>query len=136
MLEYSISADRVDAAGSIATARQATVSLETSLTGGSNALNPAELLLAALAACIIKSAERAIPMLGFDMRGITVKLTALRQDAPPKILSIEYLVTVDTDESDRRLDLLHKNIRKYGTISNTLAPVVALDGRITRKLNL
>lgn len=136
MLEYSISADRVDAAGSTATVRQAAVTLDTSLAGRSDAFNPAEMLLAALAACIIKSAERAVPMLGFNMRGMTVKLHALRQDAPPKIISIEYLVTVDTDESDRRLDLLHKNIRKYGTISNTLALAVALDGQITRKPSL
>ncbi|WP_332693385.1 OsmC family protein [Devosia sp.] len=133
MLEYSISAERVDTAGSTATVRQAVVPLDTSLAGRADAFNPAEMLLAALAACIIKSAERALPVLGFDMRGMSVQLHAVRQDAPPQIVSIDYLVTVDTDESDHRLDLLHKNIRKYGTISNTLTLAVALDGRITRK---
>lgn len=133
MLEYSISAERADAAGSSAMVRQAVVALDTSLAGRMDAFNPAEMLLAALAACIIKSAERALPLLGFDMRGMHVHLHAIRQDAPPQITSIDYLVTVDTDESDRRLDLLHKNIRKYGTISNTLALAVALDGRIVRK---
>lgn len=134
MLEYSISAERVDDYGSSAKVRQAVVALDTSMAGRADAFNPAEMLLAALAACIIKSAERALPMLGFDLRGLNVQLQAIRQDAPPRIVSIDYLVTVDTDESDRRLDLLHKNIRKYGTISNTLAPAVALDGRITRKV--
>lgn len=133
MLEYSVSAERVDTAGSAATVRQAVVPLDTSLAGRADAFNPTEILLAALAACIIKSAERAIPMLGFGMRGMSVQLHAVRQDAPPRIVSIDYLVTVDTDESDHRLDLLHKNIRKYGTISNTLALAVAMDGRITRK---
>jgi hypothetical protein len=37
---------------------------------------------------------------------------------------------VDTPESDRRLELLHTNVRKYGTISNTLAEVVTLNGTI------
>lgn len=133
MLEYSIIAERVDASGSLATVRQAEVPLDTSLEGRTNAFNPAELLLGALAACIIKSAERAIPLLGFDLRSMTVHLHAVRQDAPPRITRIDYLVTIDTDESDHRLELLHKNIRKYGTISNTLAPALALDGRVTRK---
>lgn len=133
MLEYSISAERVGTTGSTATVRQAMVPLDTSLAGRADAFNPAEMLLAALAACIIKSAERALPMLGFDMRSMSVQLRAIRQDAPPQIVSIDYLVTVETDESDHRLELLHKNIRKYGTISNTLGQAATLDGRITRK---
>lgn len=134
MLEYEITAERRGEDGSLATVRAAAVTLDTSLAGRSDAFNPAELLLAALAACIIKSAERALPLLGFDLRGINVQVHATRQDAPPRLTSIDYLVTVDTDESDHRLELLHKNIRRYGTISNTLALAVTLDGHIARKL--
>jgi len=133
MLEYTIDAHRVDATGSVARVRQARIVLDTSLAGRTNAFNPAETLLAALAACIIKSAERALPMLGFELRAMSVTLHAVRSDSPPQIIAIDYVVTVDTDESDRRLALLHTNIRKYGTISNTLAGAVALEGRIVRK---
>lgn len=133
MLEYSIDAHREDASGSIALVRQASVPLDTSLAGRADAFNPTEMLLAALAACMIKGAERACPMLNFDLRGMSVQLHACRQDAPPQITSIDYLLTVDTGESDRRLELLHTNIRKYGTISNTLARAVVLQGRIVRK---
>lgn len=133
MLEYSIVAEREGPAGSLATVRQAQVLLDTSLEGRSDAFNPAELLLGALAACIIKSAERALPLLGFELRGMTVQVHAVRQDAPPRITEIDYLVTIDTDESDHRLDLLHKNIRRYGTISNTLALALALNGSVIRK---
>ena len=89
--------------------------------------------LGALAACIIKGAERVLPTLGFQLRGLEVKLHAVRQDSPPKILSIDYVITVDTDEPDNRIELLHTNIRKYGTISNTLALAVPIAGRIVRK---
>lgn len=133
MLEYSITAERLGPCGSLAVVRQAEIALDTSLEGRSEAFNPAELLLAALAACIIKSAERAVPLLGFDLRGMTVVLHAARQDAPPQITAIDYLVTVDTGESDHRLELLHKNIRRYGTISNTLALALTLDGHVIRK---
>lgn len=118
----------------MALVRQARVLLDTSPAGRSDAFNPAEMILAALAACIIKSAERAMPLLGFKLRAMNVRLHAVRSDSPPRIVAIDYLVTVDTDESDRRIALLHTNIRKYGTISNTLAGAVALDGRIVRGL--
>jgi hypothetical protein len=36
--------------------------------------------------------------------------------------SIEYEIVVDTEEPDRRLTLLHDNVRKYGTVFNTVAP--------------
>ncbi len=133
MLEYSISATRRDSSGSLATVRDATLRLGTALAGSDDAFNPVELLLAALAACMIKGVERSAPMLGFAFRGVDVRLTAARQDAPPLILAIAYELIIDTDEPDRRLELLHTNVRKYGTISNTLAAAVTLTGTVSRK---
>ena len=133
MLEYEIEARRADPSGSKATAKDAELVLDTSLAGRRDAFNPAELLLAAVAACMIKSVERAAPMLKFDLRGVEINLHATRQDSPPKIIEIDYVLTVDTDESDQRLDLLHRNVRKYGTISNTVASATRLDGSVRRK---
>jgi hypothetical protein len=82
---------------------------------------------------MIKGIERAIPMLKFDLRGVAVKLHGVRQDSPPKMVSIDYELIVDTDEIDHRLDLLHLNVRKFGTISNTVAAATKLEGVIRRK---
>ncbi len=133
MLEYAIQARRIDAHGSLASAKDATLVLDTDLQGRPDAFNPVELLLAAVAACMIKGVERVTPLLSFELNGVEVRLKAARQDSPPLITSIDYEIIVDTAESDQRLDLLHKNIRKYGTISNTVARATALDGRITRR---
>ena len=89
-------------------------------------------LATALAACILKGAERVLPVLDFRLRALDVRLHAVRQDSPPKLTAIDYVITVDTDEPDHRLELLHTNIRKYGTISNTLATSVALTGKLIR----
>jgi uncharacterized OsmC-like protein len=132
MLEYHVTARRLDQHGSLVTAKEASLIADTDPAGRPDALNPAELLLAALSACIIKGAERVLPVLGFALRGLEVRLHAVRQDSPPKLLSIDYVITVDTDEPDSRLELLHTNIRKYGTISNTLALAVPIAGRIVR----
>jgi uncharacterized OsmC-like protein len=132
MLEYRVTAQRLDAHGSLARCKRAEIMLDTDVTGRIDAFNPAELLLAAVAACMIKGIERVTPMLEFKMRGAKVSLHAVRQDAPPRIISIDYELVVDTDEDDHRLELLHTNIRKYGTISNTIAAATTLNGRILR----
>lgn len=41
-------------------------------------------------------------------------------------------ILVDTDEDDRRIALLHDNVRKYGTVFNTVAPGTALAGTMRR----
>ena len=133
MLEYHVSAKRLGTHGAEATAKDARIALDTDIAGRRDAFNPAELLLAALSACMIKGAERVAPMLDFELRGLEIELHGTRQDSPPKMVSITYEITVDSDETDQRLALLHKNIRKYGTISNTLDSALSLSGTIRRK---
>lgn len=132
MLEYNVTAKRRDAHGSIASCKHAEVTLDTGINGRPDAFNPAELFLAAIAACMIKGIERVAPMIHFDFRNVEVRLHGLRQDSPPFMASISYELIVDTDETDRRLDLLHQNVRKYGTISNTVAAATELKGGIRR----
>ena len=56
----------------------------------------------------------------------------VRQDVPPRMERIDYEIVVDTDEPDRRLDLLHDNVKKYGTVFNTVAPGTDLQGVLVR----
>ncbi len=132
MLEYSVEAVRKDAHGSIASAKEAEIILDTDMAGRLDAFNPAELFLASVAACMIKGIERVMPLLEFELRGVKVRLHGVRQDSPPRMVTINYELIVDTDETDQRLDLLHKNVRKYGTISNTVAEALILEGTISR----
>lgn len=131
-LEYEVTAVRLDAHGSVARCKDAVVTLDTDLAGRRDAMNPAELLLTALAACMLKGIERVAPMLTFAHRGVSVTVHGVRQDVPPRLESITYEIVVDTDESDQRLELLHANVRKYGTVFNTVAPGTALTGVLRR----
>ena len=133
MLEYRVVAERSDAHGGIARCKDATIALDTDVNGRVDAFNPAELFLAAVAACMIKGIERVMPILNFSLRGVEVRVHGVRQDTPPKLVSIDYEIVVDTDETDRRLDLLHTNVRKFGTIFNTVAAATELHGSILRR---
>lgn len=131
-MTYLVSAKRLDGHGSLATAKAASVAMDTDPAGRQDAFNPVELLLTALAACMIKGVERIKPMLHFQVEGVEVRLEAFRQDVPPKLIKIQYEIVVDSAETDARLDLLHRNILKYGTISNTLTAAVPLEGSLRR----
>jgi uncharacterized OsmC-like protein len=133
-LSFSVVTRRLDAHGSVAHCKAADITLDTDLAGRADAFNPAELLLAALSACIIKGIERVTPVLKFSMRGVEVRIEGVRQDVPPKMESISYEIIVDSDEPDRRLELLHDNVKKYGTVFNTVALGTILSGVLRRKV--
>jgi uncharacterized OsmC-like protein len=132
MLHYEVVAYRVDAHGSTASCKSANIVLDTDVKGRTDAFNPAELFLASIAACMLKGIERVTPLIGFELRGVSVHLVARRQDTPPMIVSVVYDLVVDTDENDQRLELLHTNVRKYGTIFNTVSAASGLVGNIRR----
>jgi hypothetical protein len=69
---YQVFTERVDAHGSITYCKDAEITLDTDVQNRDDAFNPAELLLAALSACIIKGIERVAPMIGFSFRGLEV----------------------------------------------------------------
>lgn len=131
-MTFSVTARRVDAHGSLARCKDADITLDTDLAGRPDAFNPAELLLAALAACMIKGIERVTPMLKFELAGVEIRLHGVRQDVPPKMESIDYEILVDTHENDHRLELLHDNVKKYGTVFNTVAAGTQLRGVLQR----
>lgn len=79
-LTFQVSARRLDAHASQARCKQAELAIDTDLTGNPAAFNPAELLLAALAGCMIKGIERVAPILKFQLRGVEVRLHGVRQD--------------------------------------------------------
>ena len=70
----------------------------------------------------------------FQLNGVEVNITGIRQDTPPKMESISYEIIVDTSENDHRLALLHDNVKKYGTVFNTIVTGTALSG-IMRRAN-
>lgn len=121
---------RSDGAG-VAEAGTTTIALDTAWGQKPSGMpGPAELLATAFAACLLKNLARSSDLLGFQYDDAEVEVIARRQDAPPKFTEIDYTVTLTTDESPRRVDLAHRNLRKYGTVYNTLAAICDVHGEI------
>ena len=91
---------------------------------------PAELLAAAFSACLMKNLERSSAIMRFGYRRADIDVRARRQDAPPMFVEIEYQVRIVTDEDERRVTLLHRNLRQFGTVYNTLAVACDVHGTV------
>lgn len=91
---------------------------------------PAQLLAAAFSACLMKNLERSGAILRFGYQRADIDVRARRQDAPPMFVEIEYQVRIVTDEDERRVNLLHRNLRQFGTVYNTLAAVCDVHGTV------
>ena len=91
---------------------------------------PADILCAALSACILKNVERFSRLLSFSYESATVHVVAEREEPPPRVTRMRYALEIVTDEPVARLELLHRNIQQFGTITNTLAKACDVDGTI------
>lgn len=127
---YTVSAS-VRAGGTASVhVRASEIAFDGSAQSGEALPGPADLLCAALSACILKNVERFSYMLPFRYESASIEVTAERVEPPPRIVRMSYHLRLVTEEPPARVELLHKNIRKFGTITNTLAAACELSGEI------
>jgi uncharacterized OsmC-like protein len=129
-LRYTVDAATRGGGLSSARTRQATVEFDTSAGQSETHMGPADLLATAFAACVLKNVERFSGILPFRYDGASISVTAEREDRPPRISQIRYVLRIRTDEPAQRVDLLRRNIERFGTIFNTLSTACQITGEI------
>jgi uncharacterized OsmC-like protein len=129
-LTYEVEARIVRPGVSEIQAKQERITFDSSPQMGEELPGPAELLCSAFAACVLKNVERFSEMLPFAQQGASVRVTAERQQAPPRFTAIRYELRVLTDEPPQRVELLQRNLAKYGTVYNTLAATCDVTGNV------
>ena len=130
VLSYHVEAHTSGPGISSTTIKETEIAFDTSAGQSAILPGPADLLTLAFAACVLKNVERFAGMLPFRYERASIAVTAERQAAPPRIVRIRYVLTLHTDEPPQRVDLLHRNIQKFGTIYNTLAAGADVSGEI------
>lgn len=130
MLEYEVMAEQVVRTVSTARTKRAQIYFDSSPGQSEHLLNPAELLLSAFAACLLKNVERLSPTIRLTYQQAAVRVQGVREDKPPRMSRVEWTLTLWTDDPPNRVDLLDRNLRKQGTIYNTLAASCEVVGRI------
>ncbi len=127
---YSVQAECCPGGEATVHARSQAIRFDGSAQRSETVPGPAELLCAALAACILKNVERFSHMLPFRYASASIEVTAEREEPPPRVVRMHYRLRVVTDETADRVELLHRNIRKFGTVTNTVAAACELTGEV------
>jgi uncharacterized OsmC-like protein len=127
---YAVEAESVHGGAATIAARASMIAFDGSASTGELLPGPADLLAAALAACILKNVERFSTILPFRYQRAHVHVQLERQQSPPRIVRAHYALRIVTHEPEHQLGLLHRNILRFGTITNTLAAACELEGTI------
>ena len=98
--------------------------------------NPAELFLGSFSACMLKNVERFSDMMKFTYTKTTLEVNATRLENPPRMDRIVYNLTIYSNDEKLNIDLLKKNIEKFGTIYNTVKLSCTISGKITKQTDL
>ncbi|HZD69892.1 MAG TPA: OsmC family protein [Actinomycetes bacterium] len=130
IMRYEVDAEVIRPGVSAAWCKDAALEFDSSAGQNPALFGPAELLAAALAACVLKNVERFSQILHFDYQGARIHVTAERTDRPPWIVRLHYLLRVVTEDSPHRAEPLHLNIQRYGTITNTLTGACQVTGEL------
>ncbi len=132
MLEYKITAHVLPPGSAKAEANQSEIKFDATSGRDKVLPNPAELLLTSLAACMLKNVQRYSEILKIPYRSANISIHGKRNENPPYMKEINYRLEIDTDADERKIKLLHKNILKFGTITNTLMRASDVNGEMVK----
>lgn len=131
-MTYSITSNSVSKKKGSSTINQTKINFGTTSDSSGILANPAELFLASFSACILKNVERFSEILNFDYSKAQIIVNAIRLEKPPRIDQIEYVLEIYSKDSTLNIDLLKKNIEKFGTIFNTVQYSCCIKGEIKK----
>jgi len=132
-MEYSISAVSLSGQDASINIKTSNIEFGTTAKTANELPNPAELFLSSFAACILKSVERFSGLLHFEYDRAEIKVRASRRESPPRMEDIVYELIIFSKDQKLRIDLLKKNIEKFGTIFNTVNNACAISGSVDKK---
>ncbi|MEO9870655.1 OsmC family protein [Ekhidna sp.] len=92
--------------------------------------SPAELFLGSFSSCILKNVERFSKMLKFEYQKASIQVSAKRLEDPPRMGDITYKLSIYSTDKNLNTHLLKKNIKKFGTIYNTVKTSCKISGNI------
>ncbi|WP_431134470.1 OsmC family protein [Psychroserpens mesophilus] len=92
--------------------------------------NPAELFLGSFSACILKNVERFSQLMNFEYSNAELVVHAIRLEKPPRMDDLHYELKIYSQDHSLNIDLLKKNIEKFGTIFNTVKSSCNITGEL------
>ncbi|WP_417885081.1 OsmC family protein [Zunongwangia sp.] len=130
-MNYHIKASSISNQDAVIHIKQSNIDFGTTSKTAETLPNPTELFLSSFASCILKNVERFSAMMKFTYSKASIEVNATRLENPPRMENIIYSLTIYGNDEKLNLDLLKKNIEKFGTIYNTVKLSCSISGTIS-----
>jgi len=134
-MKYTIKASSISNKDASMQIKQSEIPFGTTPESSDQLANPAELFLGSFSACILKNVERFSSLMHFKYSHAEITVSATRLEKPPRMDEIQYELLIYSPDNTLNINLLKKNIEKFGTIYNTVKLSCAITGEIKQILN-
>ncbi|MBT2159919.1 OsmC family protein [Zobellia barbeyronii] len=131
-MEYSIASRSSSKASALIDIKQSEISFGITPETADSLPNPAELYLGSFSSCILKNVERFSILMNFEYTNAEILVKATRLEKPPRMDNINYVLKVYSQDESLNIDLLKKNIEKFGTIYNTVKQSCTIHGEVQK----
>lgn len=135
-MNYQIKASSISNKDAVIHIKESNINFGTTSKTAEVLPNPAELFLGSFAACLLKNVERFSIMMKFTYSKTTLEVNATRLENLPRMDNIFYDLKIYSNDKKLNIDLLKKNIEKFGTIYNTIKLSCAISGTINQFENV
>jgi len=133
MQTYQVQVRRENAQQVIARTRTFQLTLGAKRGDETAGFNPVETLLSAMGACLLTSLAMVAELSRVPLEGMEIEVTGTRQDKPPRLVSANYHLFVETTVSDERVVRLVEMAEKNSTVYQTLSATMTVSRAVTRK---
>lgn len=132
-MTYAINAKSFANKDASITIKETSIQFGTTPQSNDTLASPADLFLSAFAACILKNVQRFSVLMKFEYTSADITVQGVRLDKPPRMDQINYQLIIETTDKNLNVNLLKKNIEKFGTIYNTVKLSCDINGTVTTK---
>jgi len=132
--EYQVHLSRqADGMRTVSTVRDFSLTLGSHRGDSAAGFNAVETLLSAVGACLTTSLGMVAEMSRVKLGEIEVDVSGVRQDKPPTLTQVHYVVAVRGEASDERLARLLALAERNSTVVSTLRLAIPVTGEIVRR---
>lgn len=129
-MEYSIKASSSSRKSASINIKDSEINFGITSESSGKLANPAEIFLGSLSSCILKNVERFSVFMKFEYSKAEIVVKAKRLEKPPRMDEINYVLKIYSNDENLNIQLLKKNIEKFGTIYNTVKSTCSIIGEI------
>ncbi len=128
MQTYSVEVRRTDSYHARADVRDFTLPLGARRADPTAGFNPVETLLSAVGDCLLTSLAHVAESSRVAIEEAAVEVAAMRQEKPPLLTHIRYVLRIRSEAPDERLGHLVDLAKTHSTVLQTVSQAVPVEG--------